>query len=88
MATLHSEVGDDADMIAAFAKINAALAAPKTHRVVITYAGGKVRTFDTRSLSTAEGHAVGERRKIGRDLIDRMTGDKVRVVSVLVERIA
>lgn len=62
--------------------IAAALAAPKTHRVVTTYAGGKTRWHDTRSLATAENYADGERRKIGRKLIDRESGTTVRVVSV------
>lgn len=68
--------------------INAALAAPKTHSVVTTYACGKVRTFDTRNIASAEMHAVGERRKIGRELIDRETLATVRVVSVVVEAIS
>jgi hypothetical protein len=67
--------------------IAAALAAPKTHNVVTTYADGTVKTFPTRNLASAENHAVGERRKVGRDLIDRMTGKPVRVVSVIVEEI-
>ena len=62
--------------------LNSALAAPHTHAVVTTYESGKVRKFTTRSLATAENHAVGERRKIGRELIDRETGKTVRVVSV------
>jgi hypothetical protein len=62
--------------------IAAALAAPKTHKVVTTYADGAVREFATRSLVTAENHAVLECRKIGRDLIDRITGAKIRVVKV------
>lgn len=71
----------------ALARIAAASAAPKTHRVVTTYACGKTRTFDSRSEACAENFAVGERRKLGRDLIDRDTGATVRVVSVGVERI-
>lgn len=67
--------------------INAALAAPKTHRVVTTYADGKVRTFDTRSLASAQNHATSERRNMGRDLICRETGTTVRKVSVEVEAI-
>lgn len=63
-------------------RIAAALAAPKTHRVVTTYACGKVRSFDTRNAESAETHAVGERRKIGRELIDRETNAIVTVVSV------
>ena len=69
-------------------RINAALAAPKTHRMVATYDCGKVYTFDTRSEASAESHAVMWRRKIGRELISRETGAMVRVVSVEVERIA
>jgi hypothetical protein len=67
--------------------IAAALAAPKTHKVVTIYADGAVKHFDTRNLASAENHAIGERRKIGRDLIDRMTGKTVRVVSVAVSEI-
>jgi hypothetical protein len=58
------------------------LAAPKTHKVVTTYADGRVREFASHSLASAENHAVLDRRKIGRDLIDHMTGKTVRVVSV------
>lgn len=64
--------------------IAAALAAPKTHAVVTTYACGKVKRFDTRSLASAENHATSERRKLGRNLIDRDTGAAVRVASVAV----
>lgn len=71
----------------AMALINAALAAPKTHSVVTRFADGRERRFDTRCIGSAENHAVGERRKIGRDLIDRLTGDTVRVVSVEIEPI-
>jgi hypothetical protein len=67
--------------------IAATLAAPKTHKVVTTYADGTVREFETRSERTAENHAVLDRRKIGRDLISRETGKTVRVVSVAVEPI-
>lgn len=68
--------------------IEAALAAPKTHSVVTTYADGRVRRFDTRNLASAENHAVGERRKIGRSLIDRATGRTVQVISVEIERLS
>lgn len=66
-------------------KINAALAAPHTHAVVTTFADGRTRRHTTRNAASAENYAVGERRKIGRDLIDRATGQTVRVVSVDVE---
>jgi hypothetical protein len=67
--------------------IAAALAAPKTHKVVTTYADGREKRFDTRNLASAENHATGERRKIGRDLVDRMTGVTVRVIGVTVSEI-
>ncbi len=62
--------------------IATALAAPKTHNVVTTFADGRTREFATRSLRTAENHAHTERAKIGRDLISRETGKTVRVVGV------
>jgi len=62
--------------------IQAALAAPKTHAVLTVYADGNVKRHETRSLATAQNHAIGERRKINRDLVDRETGRAVRVVSV------
>jgi hypothetical protein len=67
--------------------ISAALAAPKTHRVVTIYADGRTKIHETRSLVTAENYAIGERRKIGRELIDRASGKTVRVVSVVIETI-
>lgn len=66
----------------AMSLINAALAAPKTHAVLTIYENGKVRRHETRSAATAENYAVGERRKIGRNLIDRETGATVRVAAV------
>jgi hypothetical protein len=68
--------------------IAAALAAPKTHAVVTTYADGRERRFETRSAKSAENHAVTERRRIGRVLTNRETGEMVRVVSVEVVCIA
>lgn len=68
--------------------ILAALAAPKTHKVVTTYADGRVREFSTRSEQTAENHAVLDRRNIGRVLIERefpyrrVTIVRVEVVSI------
>lgn len=67
--------------------ILAELAKPTTHAVLTAYADGTQRRFETRSLPSAENHAIGERRKIGRSLIDRSTGMKVMVVSVEVVRI-
>ena len=62
--------------------ITAALAAPKTHKVVTTYQSGAVKEHETRSEATAEMYATGELRKMGRDLLDRDTGETVRVVGV------
>jgi len=62
------------------ALIAAALAAPKTHVVVVTYADGRVRRFETRNEASAENHAVMERRKVGRDLIDRATVSEIEKV--------
>jgi hypothetical protein len=64
--------------------IAAQLAKPITHEVVTTYADGTVRTLGTRSVAQAETHAIGERRKIGRALVERNTGKTVCVVSVTV----
>lgn len=58
------------------------LALPKTHAVVATYECGKVYRNEAHSLKSAENHAIGWRRKIGRPLISRETGETVRVVSV------
>jgi hypothetical protein len=69
----------------ALALIDAALAAPKTHCVVTLYADGSVRRHETRSQATAENFATGERRKIGRSLLSRDTGNPVEVVGVTVE---
>ncbi|MDK4727453.1 hypothetical protein [Rhizobium phaseoli] len=58
------------------------LALPKTHAVVATYECGKVYRYEAHSLKSAENHAIGWLRKIGRPLISRDTGETVRVVSV------
>lgn len=60
----------------------AMLARPMTHEVVTVFADGKTRAFPVRSLAQAENYAVGERRKIGRDLINRDTGATVCVIAV------
>lgn len=62
--------------------ILAMLAKPVTHEVVTTFADGSTRRFGVRSKPQGENYAVGERRKIGRDLINRETGDIVRVIAV------
>lgn len=64
------------------ALLNRALAAPKTHAVITRFANGDERYHETRSLAAAETHAIGERRKIGRDLLERGTNRPVRVTEV------
>lgn len=60
------------------------LAEPFTHCVLTTYTDGAVRRHDVRSLGAANNYAIGERRKIGRDLVSRETGKTVRVVDVTI----
>lgn len=67
--------------------IAAALAAPKTHKCVTLYADGAAVVFPTRNVASAEMHAIGERRKTGRELVSRDTGKPIRVVDVYVARI-
>lgn len=62
--------------------LSAALAMPHTHVVVTRFADGSDRRHTTRNHASAETFAFGERRKIGRDLIDRASGATVRVVGV------
>lgn len=69
-------------MIDIDAKLNALLAAPMTHAVIVTYADGTARHREARSEAAANNGAVGERRKIGIPLVDRFTGASVMVVSV------
>lgn len=63
------------------------LAAKKNFRVVTAYASGVVKAHETETEGQAKNWAQGEAHKVGRDLIDRMTGEKVRVVSVTIEAI-
>lgn len=72
-------------MIDFTARLEALAAAPKTHRVTTHYASGAVSAFDAHSANAAASIYASESRKIGRDLIDRATGDTVRVVSVVIE---
>lgn len=58
------------------------LAAPKAWRVLTTFADGAMRHRDTETEGQAKNYATGESRKIGRDLINRETGETVRIVSV------
>lgn len=57
-------------------------ARPNTLRVQTTFVDGSTRHHDVATMGQAENYATGERRKVGRDLINRETGATVRVVSV------
>lgn len=69
-------------------KLDALTKQVRTHRVVTVYADGATKSHESISLAGAENFAVGERRKIGRDLISPVTGKSVRVVDVIVEPIS
>lgn len=64
--------------------IAARLAAPKKFEVVTLFADGTARSYKTETRGQADNYAHGERRKIGRVLINRDTGASVEVVDVYV----
>lgn len=68
-------------------KLEALAAVPRGWRVTSLYADGSVRTHDSHSLAGAKNFAIGERRKIGRELIDRASGKTVRLVEVTISAI-
>jgi len=69
----------------ALALIARVQAMPKRFRVRTIYADGRVRQpHDTATRAQAENWAAGQSRKVGRDLIDRETGETVRVVDVVI----
>ncbi len=63
------------------------LAAPKKFEVVTLFADGTSRSFKTETRGQADNYAVGEKRKIGRSLINRETGSTVEVVDVYVDQL-
>lgn len=67
--------------------IAAQLARPIVLNVITTYADGTTKSHGVRSMGAAENYATGERRKIGRKLIDRETGESVQVVSVEISNV-
>lgn len=67
--------------------IAAAMARPMTHVVLTRYADGSTKRHETRGCAEAANWAIGEDRKIGRDLVDRVTGKTVCVVAVEIERL-
>jgi hypothetical protein len=54
-------------------------ARPREWRVTTHYAGGATKAHDTHNEAGANNYALGERRKLRRDLIDRATGATVCV---------
>lgn len=67
------------------ARLEALMAAPKPWVVVIAYTSGASREIPCLSEAAANNCADRERRKLGRDLIDRISGEIVRVASVKIE---
>lgn len=63
-------------------------AMPKTLSVVTRFADGAERRHDVATRGQAENYATGERRKIGKSLINRDTGATVHVVAVDIVSIA
>lgn len=57
---------------------------PKAFEVVTLFADGTSRTYQTATRGQADNYAVGEKRKIGRTLLNRDTGATVEVVDVYV----
>ncbi len=67
---------------AALARIAGVQAAPMVAVVVTRYDDGTEYRHEVRSLKAAANWAIGERRKIGRSLIDRKTGKSATVIAV------
>lgn len=65
----------------AMARINAALAMPKTHAAVVTFSDGSAHRLETRSEITALNHLDAYRHQVGKDLISRATGKTIRIVA-------
>lgn len=59
-------------------------AQPKTHAVIATYDTGRVYRFEAPSLKQAQNHSIEWTRKLNKPVIERATGNTVRVVSVKV----
>lgn len=56
----------------------------KAFEVVTLFADGTSRSHQTATRGQADNYAVGERRKVGKNLINRGTGATVQVVDVYV----
>ena len=59
-------------------------AMPKAFEVVTLFADGTSRTHETATRGQADNYSVGEKRKIGRSMLNRETGDAVMVTDVYV----
>jgi hypothetical protein len=70
------------------ARLEALASNPRNWRVTTHYADGRTRHHDTHSAAQAENYAIGERRKIGRELISRETDETVRAVHVTIAKIS
>ena len=69
---------------ASAALISRMQAMPKAFEVVTLFADGTSRSHEAATRGQADNYAVGERRKIGRSLINRETGATVVVTDVYV----
>ena len=67
------------------ARLEALTSGPKPWLVKTIYEDGRVRTLRQPFEKSARNFAERESRNIGRDLINRETGDTVRIKAVTVE---
>ena len=63
------------------------LSRPFTHAVTTVYSDGREKDHFARSIAAAKNFAVGERRKIGKQVIDRKTGDSSVVIDVVISKL-
>jgi hypothetical protein len=72
-------------MIDTIARLEALASDPKPWLVTTTYQCGKVRMLRQPREAMARNYAAREAGKVGRELIDRETGQLVRIVAVDVD---
>lgn len=68
-------------------RLDALRSAPKVWRVVTRYSDGSEMVREMPLEAMARNWEIGERRKMGRELIERATGIKRRIESVMVEKL-
>jgi hypothetical protein len=68
-------------------KLNALLAKPTTHEVVVAYDNGDERIVPMKSAQSAANFAAAESARIGLELTNHETGDKLTIVSVEVRSV-